>query len=363
MARPTTSPSTSTATTSAVPVWAGRPIASAPVKGSLVAGAARAYRIRYIATGFTGAPTVVSGLVYIPTGRTPAGGWPVASWAHGTTGVADKCAPSRSLDAGGYGEYLSAWLAQGYAVAATDYEGLGTAGRHPYLIGVSEGRAVIDMVRAVHRLDRAVSNRWFAIGHSQGGQAALFAGALDASYGAGLDLRGTVAIAPPTQWRDWINNFQAFNPKAPANPFVAMILSGLNTVRPAQFRYADLLTPAGRRLINQIEHRACLDEISAAVAGKTAGQFFSVDGRESARITSAMVKLAEAPDSGYSKPVLLVQGGSDTLVVPAATRVTKRILKAKGTDVSLKWYDSADHIGVLAASLPDVSGWVGARMR
>ncbi len=76
-----------------------------------------------------------------------------------------------------------------------------------------------------------------------------------------------------------------------------------------------------------------------------------------------MVKLAEAPDSGYSKPVLLVQGGSDTLVVPAATRVTKRILKAKGTDVSLKWYDSADHIGVLAASLPDVSGWVGARMR
>jgi predicted dienelactone hydrolase len=33
---------------------------------------------------------------------------------------------------------------RGYIVAATDYPGLGTPQTHPYLVGVSEGRAVLN---------------------------------------------------------------------------------------------------------------------------------------------------------------------------------------------------------------------------
>ena len=43
-----------------------------------------------------GAKTAVSGSVSVPKGKVPKGGWPVITWAHGTTGVADACAPSRN---------------------------------------------------------------------------------------------------------------------------------------------------------------------------------------------------------------------------------------------------------------------------
>ena len=40
---------------------------------------------------------------------------------------------------------LGDMLSQGYVVVATDYPGLGTDGIHPYLIGESEGRAVLEL--------------------------------------------------------------------------------------------------------------------------------------------------------------------------------------------------------------------------
>ena len=66
-------------------------------------------------------------------------------------------------------------IEQGAVVAATDYPGLGTTGPHPYLVGDSEARAVIDSVRAAHNLPGAETGNSFAVwGHSQGGQASLF---------------------------------------------------------------------------------------------------------------------------------------------------------------------------------------------
>ncbi len=74
------------------------------------------------------------GLRDAPRGKPPKHGWPVVSWAHGTTGIADACAPSRDPK-GPYTFYAAkqfgAWLKAGYAVANTDYEGLGTPGVHP----------------------------------------------------------------------------------------------------------------------------------------------------------------------------------------------------------------------------------------
>ena len=73
------------------------------------------------------------------------------SWAHGTSGISDNCTPSRN-PGGAYTAYVApqenAWLKQGYAIASTDYEGLGTPGVHPYLVGRSEGRGVLDIARA-----------------------------------------------------------------------------------------------------------------------------------------------------------------------------------------------------------------------
>lgn len=113
----------------------------------------------------------------LPKGQSPKGGWPIIAWAHGTTGVADTCAPSGDYQNGPVNSYqnvaekaLNAWLAKGYAVVATDYQGLGTPGGHPYMNAVSQLHTVVDSVRALHSFKpKSFSKTWYVMGHSQGG--------------------------------------------------------------------------------------------------------------------------------------------------------------------------------------------------
>ena len=132
----------------------------------------------------------MSGAIFIPPGKAPAGGRDVIAWAHPTSGVVEKCAPSLMPDTAGMIWGLQSMLAKGYVVVATDYPGLGTPGIHPYLIGESEGRAVLDSVRAARAMPQSgASNRFVVWGHSQGGHAALYTGELAKSYAPELELR------------------------------------------------------------------------------------------------------------------------------------------------------------------------------
>jgi acetyl esterase/lipase len=91
-------------------------------------------------------------------------------------------------------------MERGYVVAATDYPGLGTPGPHPYLVGASEGRAVLDAVRVARQMPGVGGGNSFAVwGHSQGGQAALYTGPLVNSYAPELNLVGVAAAAPATE--------------------------------------------------------------------------------------------------------------------------------------------------------------------
>ncbi|MDT0491233.1 alpha/beta hydrolase [Streptomyces sp. NPDC012600] len=158
--------------------------------------------------GADGSPVATSGIIALPDRAAhpvPEGGYPLISWAHGTVGAANRCAPSR--DRGDTGAspmnahprtLLGHFLDQGWAVAMTDYEalGTGTAGHlHPYLCGRSEAMGVLDIVTAARRLfPGEIGERYAVVGHSQGGQAALFA----AHYAPGrvAGLVGAAAIAP-----------------------------------------------------------------------------------------------------------------------------------------------------------------------
>ena len=94
----------------------------------------------------------MSGVVVAPTDAAPAGGRPVISWAHGTHGIADQCAPSRTADMVSRLPSIGKLVSQGYVVVATDYEGLGTPGTHPYLVGESEAHGVLDIVKAAQQI-------------------------------------------------------------------------------------------------------------------------------------------------------------------------------------------------------------------
>jgi pimeloyl-ACP methyl ester carboxylesterase len=155
-------------------------------------------RIVYRSTsGIDDAPTEVSGVVAVPPGQPPKGGWPIISFGHGTTGVLNKCAPSRFPTLPGNGFMMQAMVLNGFAVTMTDYQGLGVPGYyHPFLDAKTFGNNMIDAVRAARRIGADLSNQWVAFGHSLGGMAAWAAADRADAYGQGLDLMGTLSMAP-----------------------------------------------------------------------------------------------------------------------------------------------------------------------
>ena len=201
-----------------------------PLSGYAAVEDARAtYRVVYQSTSAIGdrldEPIGVSGIIAFPEQMPRVDAVPVISWAHGTVGSADKCAPSMdSDDLGEPGDsglgllrkinkaphkLLNAFLRAGWAVAMTDYEGLGTYGNHPYLLGESEGRGVLDIVPAAAQLAarkgyQEISVRFAIAGHSQGGQAALFAAHIADrdEYAAHGELVGVAALAPASNLVD-----------------------------------------------------------------------------------------------------------------------------------------------------------------
>jgi uncharacterized membrane protein HdeD (DUF308 family) len=95
---------------------------------------ATAYRVLCNSTGYEGTPTAVSGLIIVPDDAAPAGGRRVLAYTHGTTGVASNCAPSlvtEQVEQPLLAEGGAAFLAAGYVIAASDYQGLGTRGTPP----------------------------------------------------------------------------------------------------------------------------------------------------------------------------------------------------------------------------------------
>ena len=205
----------------------------------------RAWFVVYGSTGLDGQPVAVSGLILAPEAPPAAGkGYPIVAWAHGTTGIADVCSPS-SRGVSDLGP-LQALVAQGYVVTATDYEGLGTDGIHPYLVGISEGRSVLDSIRAAMALADAHAGKQAAvIGISQGGHATLWAAELQPIYAPDLAVLGALAASPPTDMvglETW-----AFEEAAAGNTDVAaplvMIFGVWHAIYDAPL---DFLTDAGQ---------------------------------------------------------------------------------------------------------------------
>src|SRR6202030_1082588 len=139
-----------------------------------------ATRILYHTRTASGKDALASGVVLVPYGRPPKGGWPLLAWSHGTSGVARNCAPSLMKSLFYNWEGLYEYVLLGYAVVATDYAGLGTKSRHAYLDMLSNGGDVINSVPAAHAAVPNLSKRWLVVGHSQGGLSSLGVAQLEA---------------------------------------------------------------------------------------------------------------------------------------------------------------------------------------
>jgi dienelactone hydrolase len=301
-----------------------------------LANAARGVRVLYTSTDGVDGKTIVpvSGAIYFPTGTAPAGGWPVIAWAHGTTGIGDVCAPSWMERGRRDTDYLNAWLAQGYAVVASDYQGLGTPGGHPWMTVRPEGWSVLDSVRSALRAFPQLANSIVIVGQSQGAHAALSAAGLAGEYAPTLTIRGTVATgvggSPP----------QSLSRRT--STFLFLVLHKFQTMDPL-FQPSDYLTEAGKQ-----------GYAAAATTCVRPGPTVPLEDVLKAWPERAKVAAVEDwPTLRFSHPVFIGVGLADTAVPPELQYATAAAACQAGSIVETHYYPGQDHGGAVNASLVD----------
>ncbi len=331
-----------------------------------IAGAKINKVLLYTSRSPEGKRVAVSGSVSVPKGKAPKGGWPVISWAHGTTGTADSCAPTRIRPSSVVAPYvayvhpqLEDWIKAGYAVVATDYQGLGTPGPHPYLVGKAEGRSVVDMVSAARQLVPSIGKKYLIAGHSQGGQSSLFAASLADDWAPGLKLKGTVSYAPASHLKTQAELLPSLTSPSGLSALATLILKGASTVT-AKIKINKLLTPGARALYPQTE-QTCLPQLAAS---DSLGGLAPADLLKKNADTTTLYDVLDGmnPAVEIGPPVLLAQGTADTTVFPFFTDQLNGELNDLGDNVDYRTYPGVNHGAIVAAAEDDALDFFERRL-
>jgi len=306
----------------------------------------------------TGEERALSGIVVAPTGPAPKRGRVIVSWAHGTTGLADQCAPSKDLNAGMQLPWIDELLAAGYVVAATDYQGLGTPGVHPYLVGESEGRAVLDAARVARKLPTGAGKRVLVAGHSQGGHAALFAGEIAHEYAPELRVLGVAAGAPDSDPGRFLD-LTADSPNTAG--FVMLGVSGYLIAYPELAQMPSTFT-SDATLRAELATSLCANEVLGAFAHDDVDSLFAQDLR---RIPAWAARLDEnaAGHRPAGAPVLVWQGSDDFLTPDSMNAEYFAAACSHGSTVEYDLFQGADHGSVFAAAHDDVLEFFASRVK
>lgn len=344
-------------------VWA-RPLDAAMTMA--LPGAARNTLVLYRSPGAAGGMVAVSGTVSIPAGETPAGGWPVITWTHGTTGLAPICGPSRDGTDGPEHPYildiqrlLERFLRAGYAIVATDYEGLGADGRHSFLQGVPNARNALDMLRAAREVEPSIGTRFAVMGHSQGGHADLFTAAEAASYLPDHQLLGNVAFAPGSHVAERLAIVRTSDRNELALPYVLYALQSFARLHP-QVRLDRILTAQA------ISHLPDLMD-GCMTHALTQGYWSTAIARDQflpEPELAPLLALAATNEPGALRipvPTLVVQGLGDVTVLPEHTADAVRGLCVGGSLVEYRTYPGVDHNGSMVSGAEHAQAWMAAR--
>jgi predicted amidohydrolase YtcJ/acetyl esterase/lipase len=346
-----------------------------------VAGA-KAWKILYRSTDIHGEECPVSGMVIAPVGKAPTGGFPIVSYAHGTTGVNRGCAPSMvdnpakdatyyffpdspdRIDAGIPG--LTQMIAAGYVVVATDYQGQGTPGFHQYLIGPTAARNTLDAILAVRQLPEAgAGNKAVVTGWSQGGQAAIWSGQIAEYLTDSALLVGVVAMAPVNAREQSIIEAQII---ASGKTLPAMTISETLMAQFAmagtfpELQLSDVLTPLGIDFIRESSKRQSSKQMGQALVYLQAWKGTAT--RPDPQNQDKWLKRIEEMTLGNTPskvPVAVYQGDDDPTIFPAATEAYVKQARVSGIKITYQHYPGVDHLRVPGAAQADFMNWIADR--
>lgn len=317
-----------------------------------ITGAAVAERILYTSSDVRWHAGIVpvSGTLYLPKGEPPAGGWPLVAWAHGTLGVSDACAPSWTGHKPRDAAYIQRWLENGFAVVATDYQGLGGPGPHPYLIWQAEGRSVLDGVRAALAAYRGkLASKVFVTGQSQGSGAAMGATVIAESYAPDVPLVATVATGLVSTFPD--GPYKPPQTTAIGSPIYTSLMLLGGSLPDGAPSADDLVADKGKPVL-KAARESCTPEMRE-IAGRDGITAENVYVEPMDNVLARLTPITDMPAVRLTVPVLLGTGLADSTLVPTRQYAEVAALCAAGNDVVWKTYPGATHNGGLNAAFPD----------
>jgi pimeloyl-ACP methyl ester carboxylesterase len=358
----------------------------------------KAWRIAYVSSDGADRRTVATAVIAVPTAAAPAGGRKLMAWAHGTTGTARRCGPSQMpqpaqplnqilLPSGTSGSdfglpAMEPLIQKGYVIVATDYQGLGGPGDHQYAQAVSNGRDVINALRAARDFKPAQAGEKAVVyGWSQGGGATIGA-AGQGDYAksnegvAPIDILGFVAMAPEdigiqmptgiTTEAEAATLIQAFNGQMGGNVFnfthLMMFYWGLAAAEPG-LNISDLLTPQATAQINAIMRRKCIHELSASFSysyGNSYKQMLKATPTNALAWVKAIQK--QSPGLKPMAPVVIYWGNQDDVVPPVMHKLYAQAACKQGAVMSRNELPGNNtHFSTPAASEPYYLPWIEER--
>ncbi|MEV8368715.1 alpha/beta fold hydrolase [Microbacterium sp. NPDC064584] len=318
--------------------------------------AARAWRIMYRTTTAAGEPVVATGVLVVPLLPAPPEGRTVVSWGHPTTGAARDCAPSYAFDPFSLIEGLRALLDRGYAVVATDYVGMGTDGPDSYLVGITGGNAVLDAVRAARAVPEArASDRVILWGHSQGGQAVLFAAEQAPQYAPELQIQAVAAAAPAANLADLMSAHLDDISGVTIGSYAFTAFSETYPDAPLE----SILTPAALKTVPQMNELCLLSNIDElhAIGQPLVGDFTIADPTTAAPWSDLLAENS-AGATAFDAPLFLAQGLKDELVVPKDTAAFAEHEAGLGIRVTYQEIPFATHGTVALLAIPGLMQWL-----
>lgn len=322
---------------------------------------AEASRMLYVSERPDGTPAVSGAMVFMPTTPAPSGGRPVVAWAHGTVGMGDACAPSRSHNPlGDTANWLDQMLALGWIVVATDYVGLGTPGDELYLVAEAEVRDVVNSVRAVRTLpDSQAGTRYVTWGHSQGGHSSLWAGHLANSYAPELELLGVAAAAPAAMLTDIMNAQWNTLVGWAIGPEVAV---SWPVVEP-DLALTGVLSSEALRTYQRLAQECTSSNVLGIelLARQGTGERFFAQNPVEVSSWRAMTEQQTPPPLPASMPVFIAQGLSDEVVLAWPNGKLQEQWCAAGSTLTTLWLGGVGHLAAATTAGPEAVQWIAGR--
>lgn len=334
----------------------------------------RMYRILYHSRDLQGNDIPVTGLFVAPAGQEPADGFPLISYAHGTTGIGPACGVSQTPfepETPGYSHWIQQiqpMVDQGWAVVASDLSGMGAPGPASYLVGPLEARNVLDAMRAVLTPDPSTgsipinSDALGVYGKSQGGEATISTLEEAPDYAPELQLDGGMALAlgmvSPVPG---LLNAVASNPTSTSqNLFVMLIAASYSDNYPELVDIDNVLTDEGKNRLPMLQEYCGVD---------LADQLTDVplDALFKTPVDAGLITALDAAMPGrtpLTTPLVVTQGLEDVTILPQFTHAQVQARCLLGDTILYATYPEDDHPSVpfqSRQSEPRIYDWMRDR--